>query len=117
MKLVIVKKVIAFLSIVLSVTYSDIIYRVPIEGVIDLGLPPYIKRVIKEAEDSKVKAIVFEINTFGGRVDAATQIKDAILSSNVQTIGFINRRAGRWICSGRYVGRSAAGSAGLCRSR
>ena len=93
MKLVIVKKVIAFLSIVLSVSYSDIIYRVPIEGVIDLGLPPYIKRVIKEAEDSKVKAIVFEINTFGGRVDAATQIKDAILSSNVQTIGFINRRA------------------------
>ena len=93
MKLVIVKKVIAFLSIVLSVIYSDIIYRVPIEGVIDLGLPPYIKRVIKEAEDSKVKAIIFEINTFGGRVDAATQIKDAILSSNVQTIGFINRRA------------------------
>ena len=93
MKLVIVKKVIAFLSIVISVSYSDIIYRVPIEGVIDLGLPPYIKRVIKEAEGSKVKAIVFEINTFGGRVDAATQIKDAILSSNVQTIGFINRRA------------------------
>ena len=93
MKLVIVKKVIVFLSIVFSVSYSDIIYRVPIEGVIDLGLPPYIKRVIKEAEDSKVKAIVFEINTFGGRVDAATQIKDAILSSNVQTIGFINRRA------------------------
>ena len=93
MKLVIVKKVIVFLSIVVSVIYSDVIYRVPIKGVIDLGLPPYIKRVIKEAEDSKVKAIVFEINTFGGRVDAATQIKDAILSSKVQTIGFINRRA------------------------
>ena len=93
MKLVIVKKVIVFLSIVVSVIYSDVIYRVPIKGVIDLGLPPYIKRVIKEAEDSKIKAIVFEINTFGGRVDAATQIKDAILSSKVQTIGFINRRA------------------------
>ena len=93
MKLVVVKKVIVFLSIVFSVIHSDVIYRVPIEGVIDLGLPPYIKRVIKEAEDSKAKAIVFEINTFGGRVDAATQIKDAILSSKVQTIGFINRRA------------------------
>ena len=93
MKLMIVKKLIVFLSIALSVTYSDVIYRVPIGGVIDLGLPPYIKRVIKEAEDSNVKAIVFEINTFGGRVDAATQIKDAILSSKVQTIGFINRRA------------------------
>ena len=93
MKLVIMKKLIAFVSIVLSLAYSDIIYRVPIEGVIDLGLPPYIKRVIKEAEDSKINAIVFEINTFGGRVDAATQIKDAILSSEIQTIAFINRRA------------------------
>tara|TARA_Y100001980_G_C14555620_1_gene344593 strand:+ start:4714 stop:6075 length:1362 start_codon:yes stop_codon:yes gene_type:complete len=93
MKLVIMKKLIAFVSIVLSLAYSDIIYRVPIEGVIDLGLPPYIKRVIKEAEASKINAIVFEINTFGGRVDAATQIKDAILSSEIQTIAFINRRA------------------------
>ena len=77
----------------LSVMYSEVVYKVPIEGVIDLGLPPYIKRVIKEAEDSKAKAIIFEINTFGGRVDAATQIKDAILSSEIQTIAFINRRA------------------------
>ena len=89
----IVKKLIVFISIVFSIAYSEIVYRVPIEGVIDLGLPPYIKRVIKEAEASNIDAIVFEINTFGGRVDAATQIKDAILSSEVQTIAFINRRA------------------------
>ena len=89
----IVKKLIVFISIIFSVAYSEIVYRVPIEGVIDLGLPPYIKRVIKEAEASNIDAIVFEINTFGGRVDAATQIKDAILSSEVQTIAFINRRA------------------------
>ena len=89
----IVKKLIVFISIVFSIAYSEIVYRVPIEGVIDLGLPPYVKRVIKEAEASNIDAIVFEINTFGGRVDAATQIKDAILSSEVQTIAFINRRA------------------------
>ena len=93
MKLIPMKKLIVFISIVFSIVYSEIVYRVPIEGVIDLGLPPYIKRVIKEAEASKIDAIVFEINTFGGRVDAATQIKDAILSSEVQTIAFINRRA------------------------
>ena len=93
MKLIPMKKLIVFISIVFSIVYSEIVYRVPIEGVIDLGLPPYIKRVIREAETSKVDAIIFEINTFGGRVDAATQIKDAILSSEVQTIAFINRRA------------------------
>ena len=93
MKLILVKKLIVFISIVFSIVYSEVVYRVPIEGVIDLGLPPYIKRVIKEAESSNIDAIIFEINTFGGRVDAATQIKDAILSSEVQTIAFINRRA------------------------
>lgn len=79
----------------LSITslISEIIYKVPIEGTIDLGLPPFIKRVISQAESENAEAIIFEINTFGGRVDAATQIKDAILSSKITTIAFINRRA------------------------
>jgi membrane-bound serine protease (ClpP class) len=34
-----------------------------------------------------------DIETFGGRVDAATQVKDAISSTDIQTIAFINRRA------------------------
>jgi membrane-bound serine protease (ClpP class) len=37
--------------------------------------------------------VIFRINTFGGRVDAATQIKDAILDSKVMTIAFVNKRA------------------------
>ena len=69
------------------------VYRVPIQGVIDLGLPTFIERIINEAEDNQVEAIIFDIDTFGGRVDAATQIKDAILDSDVPTIAFINRRA------------------------
>ena len=69
------------------------VYRVPIQGVIDLGLPTFIERVIQEAENDQVEVIIFDIDTFGGRVDAATQIKDAILDSKVPTIAFINRRA------------------------
>ena len=53
----------------------------------------YVRNLTTVEDISKIDAIVFEINTFGGRVDAATQIKDAILSSEVQTIAFINRRA------------------------
>ena len=69
------------------------VYRVPIQGVIDLGLPTFIERVIEEAEKDQVEVIIFDIDTFGGRVDAATQIKDAILDSDVPTVAFINRRA------------------------
>ncbi|MCK6604931.1 MAG: nodulation protein NfeD [Ignavibacteriaceae bacterium] len=72
---------------------NPVIYRGFIEGDIDPGLSPYVKRVISEAEKNGAAAVVFEINTFGGRVDAATQIKDAILNSSVPTIAFINKRA------------------------
>lgn len=64
-----------------------------IEGDIDLGLSPYVSRVINEAEKNNADAIIFKINTFGGRVDAATQIKDAILSSKIKTVAFVNNRA------------------------
>ena len=72
---------------------DQVVYRVPIQGVIDLGLPTFIERIISEAEKNQVQAIIFDIDTFGGRVDAATQIKDAILDSDVPTVAFINRRA------------------------
>ena len=77
----------------LSFLFSNDIYKIPIQGTIDLGLPPFIERTIKEAERSGATAIIFEINTFGGRVDAATQIKDAILGADILTVAFINRRA------------------------
>lgn len=64
-----------------------------IEGDIDLGLSPYISRVVSDAEKENADAIIFKINTFGGRVDAATQIKDAIIGTDLLTIAFINNRA------------------------
>ena len=86
------KKLLFIISII-STLNADAVYRVPIEGTIDLGLPPFIQRMIDKAESENATAIIFDINTFGGRVDAATQIKDAILGSNITTIAFINRRA------------------------
>lgn len=69
------------------------VHLAKIDGEIDLGLAPFVKRAVQEAEENNADAIIFEINTFGGRVDAATQIKDAILNSSVLTIAFINKRA------------------------
>ena len=69
------------------------VYVAVIENEIDLGLAPYVRRVVSEAERENADAIIFKINTFGGRVDAATQIKDAIISTDILTIAFINNRA------------------------
>lgn len=70
-----------------------IVYVAPIEGVIDLGLAPFVQRVLDEAQEAGAAAVVLEINTFGGRVDAAVQIRDALLNSKVRTVAFVNKRA------------------------
>ena len=69
------------------------IYVVPIQDTIDLGIPAFVNRAISAAEKNSSELIIFDIDTFGGRVDAATQIKDAISATDITTIAFINRRA------------------------
>lgn len=70
-----------------------VVFVAPIEGIIDLGLAPYVQRVLDEATDAGAAAVIFEINTFGGRVDAAVVIRDALLNARVETIAFVNKRA------------------------
>ena len=69
------------------------VYVIPIQDVIDLGIPGLVSRGIDLAEKNNAELIIFDIDTFGGRVDAATQIKDSIASTDIETIAFINRRA------------------------
>ena len=90
------KNIYLLIFLILSITsqsFSQKVYVGHIDREIDLGLAPYVKRVVSEAESNNASAIIFRINTFGGRVDAATQIKDAILNSKVKTIAFIDKRA------------------------
>lgn len=72
---------------------TPVVYVAPIEGIIDLGLAPYVQRVLIEATDAGAAAVIFEINTFGGRVDAAVLIRDALLNARVRTVAFVNKRA------------------------
>jgi len=84
----------------LSVTAADRlpandrhVYVIPVDGIIDLGLAPFIKRVTDQGASDGAAAVILEINTFGGRVDAAVLIRDALLESKLPTVAFINKRA------------------------
>jgi membrane-bound serine protease (ClpP class) len=72
---------------------APLVYVAPIEGIIDLGLAPFVQRVLDEASAAGAAAVVLEVNTFGGRVDAAVQIRDALLGAKVPTVAYVNRRA------------------------
>lgn len=70
-----------------------VVYVAPVEGMIDLGLAPFVQRVLDEAATAGAAAVILEINTFGGRVDAAVLIRDALLRARVRTVAFVNKRA------------------------
>jgi membrane-bound serine protease (ClpP class) len=66
---------------------------VPIQGTIDLGLAPYLERVLRTAEEQGAAAVVLDLETPGGRLDAALLMRDALLDTPVRTIAFVDREA------------------------
>lgn len=69
------------------------VFLVRVEGQIDRGLAAYAQRVISEANDENADAIVVRLNTPGGALDAALDMKDAVLNSRVPTIALVDRQA------------------------
>jgi membrane-bound serine protease (ClpP class) len=66
---------------------------VEIQGTIDLGLAPFLERAISEAESDGIDALILDINTPGGRLDATFQMRDALIGADVLTVAYINRDA------------------------
>ena len=54
---------------------SDVVV-VAIDRTVELGLAAFVRRAVEDNPDAA--AIILEVNTLGGRVDAAIQIRDAI---------------------------------------
>lgn len=69
------------------------IIRIDIHETIDLGLAPFVERVLEEAARDGAALVLLHMNTPGGRLDAAQTIKDALLKSKVPTATFIDTHA------------------------
>ncbi|MEK6598544.1 MAG: nodulation protein NfeD, partial [Gemmatimonadota bacterium] len=65
------------------------VVRVPVVGTIENGLAPFVARAIREAEASGAAAVILDINTPGGRVDAAQAIVDAVTGANIPVYAFV----------------------------
>lgn len=69
------------------------VVRIPVTGVIELGLAPFIERSLAEAEASGAAFVVLDMDTPGGRVDAAQRITDALRDTDLPVYTLVNRRA------------------------
>lgn len=70
-----------------------LVYQVPVTGTIENGLAPFIARAIVEATEAGAVLVVLDIDTPGGRIDAAERIVDAIRGSAVPVVAWVHPRA------------------------
>src|SRR6266513_676439 len=66
----------------------------PISGEISPSLLAFLRRAEKTAETSGASAIIFEMNTYGGRLDSAEEITSVLNHATISTYTFINSNAG-----------------------
>ncbi|MCI0549183.1 MAG: nodulation protein NfeD [Candidatus Rokubacteria bacterium] len=72
---------------------TPVVYVLPVDGVIDLGLAPFTRRILDEATAAGAAAVILRVNTLGGRVDAAILMRDDLLRAKVKTVAFVDKRA------------------------
>jgi membrane-bound serine protease (ClpP class) len=77
--------------------YADdkTIYVIPVNGTVEPGMAAFLKRSVDEILSAEPDAlIVFKLDSFGGRVDAALEIVETLLSIPMgQSISFVEKRA------------------------
>jgi membrane-bound serine protease (ClpP class) len=89
----------AFLAVSANAQAREVIHKgdvvvVPLRGEISPSLFMFLRRAEKEAESDGASAIIFDMNTYGGRLDAAEDITDVLNHATIPTYTFINSNAG-----------------------
>ena len=69
------------------------VVRLPVAGGVEMGLAPFVERTLAEAEARGAGAVVLDIETPGGRVDAAERIAAAISRAEVPVYAYVNMHA------------------------
>src|SRR5438270_1069628 len=67
---------------------------VPLRGEVSPSLLMFLRRAEKAAENNGAAAIIFEMNTYGGRLDAAEEITSVLNHATIPTYTFINSNGG-----------------------
>jgi membrane-bound serine protease (ClpP class) len=66
---------------------------VPIEGTVDEGMAHLVERAVDDANASHAAGLVLDVNTPGGLVGAAFEIRDALFRARVPTLAYVSERA------------------------
>src|SRR2546423_9339626 len=77
-----------------EVIHKGDVVVVPLRGEISPSLLMFLRRTEKAAESSGASAIIFEMDTYGGRLDSAAEITNVLNRATIPSYTFINSNAG-----------------------
>jgi len=81
------------------------LYIIPVSGTVEPGMAAYVNRALKSVKDDTQALLVFKMDTFGGRVDSAFEIVEAISDiPRERTIAYVEKKA---ISAGALIALSA----------
>ena len=84
---------------------GPVVHIIPVSGTVEPGMAAYLKRVVSSLEKDDSAILVFAMDTFGGRVDAAFDIVEIISTvPKERTIAYVEKRA---ISAGALIALSA----------
>lgn len=69
------------------------VYYLKLHAEIDKGAARLVKNAVNEAEKQKADYFILDLNTFGGLLDAADEIRSKLLNTKITTIVWINNNA------------------------
>lgn len=72
---------------------GDLVYSIPINGMIERGLVYVVRRAVARAMAEGADAIIFDMDTPGGRLDAAEEIINIISAVETTTYTYVNPNA------------------------
>src|ERR1700736_1800939 len=77
-----------------EVIHKGDVVVVPLRGEVSPSLLMFLRRAEKAAENNGASAIIFEMNTYGGRLDSSEEINSVLNHATIPTYTFINSNAG-----------------------
>ncbi|WP_431798785.1 NfeD family protein [Halobacillus andaensis] len=80
------------------------VYVIPVESTVERGMTAFLERTTSEAIENGADHIIFEIDTPGGRVDAAGTIGELLQDLNVPNTAYITSQA---YSAGSYIALNA----------
>lgn len=88
-------KILATLLLLCSFSFAkeNKIYYLKLHAEIDKAAARLIHKGIEEAENQKATIFVLDLNTFGGLLDAADEIRSTLLNTKLKTVVWINNNA------------------------